>query len=212
MIRSTIARLTIAIGALGCVALAGHSSAAIVYNTTGGSSFNGVGPITNGSIEGDVFQVSQSGQLSSVAVAIGSLNGSSVSGNIELFSDVNGQLGTELWGGSFGTDALTQQGATYSPLLTFNVTGGPELTTGTNYWLAIIGTGANADLTTNSNVYTSSPASVYGSVASPTYIDAASQAIVAQIGVNPVPLPATAWLMLGGLGGLGAWARKKRAA
>jgi len=52
-------------------------------------------------------------------------------------------------------------------------------------------------------------------VTSPVYTYASINAIGVDnltYSTSPVPLPATAWLMLSGLGGLGAMVRKRRAA
>jgi hypothetical protein len=46
----------------------------------------------------------------------------------------------------------------------------------------------------------------------PISIGAAPPAYITLPTLSPVPLPSTAWLLIGGLGGLGALARKKRAA
>jgi hypothetical protein len=103
----------------------------------------------------------------------------------------------------------SQAGSTFSPLLSFNVTGGPLLTTGTNYWLVVLGTANGSNLVSNSNVFTSSLGEVYGSASSPTYSGSGHQALVAQLSVNPVPLPTSAWLLGTGILGFAGLVRRR---
>jgi PEP-CTERM motif len=87
------------------------------------------------------FQASQTATVTQIDVALTDLAsildgfGASSTASLELFTDNSDSVGTEI-GGPYSITALNS--STTNPYDTVVVTGGPVLTAGANYWLAIV--------------------------------------------------------------------------
>jgi hypothetical protein len=150
---------------------------------------------------------------STVTLSTGYTYSTNISGTLTNQSGVNGYVNSS-GGGTFS--------AGESDLLSYNANGGLGTTIGSGFQISTPAS-ASAGLPWSSNglpVFTNATGTgeLYYTVENPAESPGFSEnELVYEItsitpqGASPVPLPAAAWLMLSGLGGLGALARKKRA-
>ena len=172
--------------------LSGAAQASVVvYDTTGGDSYNEVGPVySSPEYIGDKFTVSTSGWLNTVALALAdvSYTGIAAHGTVTLWSDNSGVVGTQLFSAAIlATNFPSSSNSELPPLTTVSATAATRvfLAAGSNYWITLSQTEGSGDLICFSAVNLTSLEQVYFDNNGLEQYGTGSQKIVATISVTP---------------------------
>ncbi|MGO9243685.1 MAG: VPLPA-CTERM sorting domain-containing protein [Verrucomicrobiia bacterium] len=147
------------------------------------------------------FTATATGVLQQLGLSFTTANGPSALATIQISTDNSGQIGSALQTLN-STVTRTDTNAVINPLTTFTSNGTVTLTAGQRYWVSVTGFAGDWNFV----AFDYQPVYLSG-----TYVTTGTFAPSLQVTVAPVPLPAAAWLMLSGLGGLGALARNRQA-
>jgi hypothetical protein len=163
----------------------------VVYDTTGGGSYNVVGPVYNSpEFEGDRFTVSASGYLDSIYIPLCNnftFAGPLANGTISLWSDAGNAVGAQLFSANISAANFPLSNTNLPPFSVVSANGlNLYLKAGTYYWLTISQTNGSGGLVFLSNVNEASDESVYFQGSAIQY-SSDVQAMVVQVSVISPP-------------------------
>lgn len=205
-----LALLAIA-GAVGLLGVAGPAKAAFVLNTgtpTGSSELI----LSTAESFAAEFSINAGETVTQLAAYLMPHSGSANSFELEIFSNATAFIGNSARSPTLVYAVTTPSTTPLASGWNYVTADWTAPTTG-EYWLAMFepNTGTTLDVQTETSTNTGSlPAAEFASTNTPGTRYAVMNTGIG-LEVTAVPLPAAAWLMLSGLGGLGVLSRKRKA-